>query len=126
MKILLLGEFSSFHRYLKEGLQAFPGVDVTLASNGDGWKKIPGSDVSLFNQGKGFFSSRCGVYVSSLINARAFKNYDVVQFINPRLYPTLLNAKIIDYIIKNVMNVNMEFPEMVKKRYVKKKKGKKQ
>ena len=33
--------------------------------------------------------------------------------------------EIIDYIIKNVMNVNMEFPEMVKKRFVKKKKGKK-
>ena len=32
---------------------------------------------------------------------------------------------IIDYIIHNVMNVNMEFPEMVKKRFVKKKKGKK-
>ncbi len=32
---------------------------------------------------------------------------------------------IIDYIINNVMNVNMEFPEMVKKRFVKKKKGKK-
>ena len=31
---------------------------------------------------------------------------------------------IIDYIIKNIMDVNMEFPEMVKKRFVKKKKGK--
>ena len=32
---------------------------------------------------------------------------------------------IIDYIIKNIMDVNMEFPEMVKKRFVKMKKGKK-
>ena len=32
---------------------------------------------------------------------------------------------IIDCIIKNIMDVNMEFPEMVKKRFVKKKKGKK-
>ncbi len=32
---------------------------------------------------------------------------------------------IIDYIINNIMKVNMEFPEMVKKRFVKKKKGKK-
>ena len=32
---------------------------------------------------------------------------------------------IINYIITNVMNVNMEFPEMIKKRFVKKKKGKK-
>ena len=33
---------------------------------------------------------------------------------------------IIDFIITNVMNVKTEFPEMVKKRFVKKKKGKKQ
>ena len=32
---------------------------------------------------------------------------------------------ITDFIINNVMNVNIEFPEMVKKRFVKKKKGKK-
>ena len=32
---------------------------------------------------------------------------------------------IIDYIINNIMKVNMEFPEMEKKRFVKKKKAKK-
>ena len=32
---------------------------------------------------------------------------------------------IIDYIINNIMEVKMEFPEMVKKRFVKKKKRKK-
>ena len=32
---------------------------------------------------------------------------------------------IIEYIIDNIMKVNMEFPEMVKKRFVKKKKRKK-
>ena len=32
---------------------------------------------------------------------------------------------IINFIIDNIMQVHMEFPEMVKKRYVKKKKGKK-
>ena len=31
---------------------------------------------------------------------------------------------IIEFIITNIMNVNMQFPEMVKKRFVKKKKGK--
>ena len=31
---------------------------------------------------------------------------------------------IIDFIITNIMEVNMQFPEMVKKRFVKKKKGK--
>ena len=33
---------------------------------------------------------------------------------------------IIDFIITNIMDVQMEFPEMVRKRFVKKKKGKKQ
>ena len=32
---------------------------------------------------------------------------------------------IIDFIITNIMDVQMEFPEMVRKRFVKKKKGKK-
>ena len=39
MKILLLGEYSSLHRYLKEGLFEIGYKDVTLASNGDGWKE---------------------------------------------------------------------------------------
>ena len=37
----------------------------------------------------------------------------------------LKKDSITDFIITNVMNVNMDFPEMVKKRFVKKKKGKK-
>ena len=37
----------------------------------------------------------------------------------------LKKDNIADYIITNIMKVNMEFPEMVKKRFVKKKKGKK-
>ena len=32
---------------------------------------------------------------------------------------------ITDFIINNIMNVNIDFPEMAKKRFVKKKKGKK-
>ena len=37
----------------------------------------------------------------------------------------LKKDNIADYIITNIMKVNMEFPEMVKKRFIKKKKGKK-
>ena len=43
MKILLLGEYSSLHRYLKEGLCAH-GHEVHLIADGDGWKKIGGMD----------------------------------------------------------------------------------
>ncbi len=34
--------------------------------------------------------------------------------------------EITDFIIDNIMKVQMEFPEMIKKRFVKKKKGKKE
>ena len=47
MKILLLGDYSSLHNYLKKGLVEL-GHEVTLLSNGDGWKKIPGADGEIF------------------------------------------------------------------------------
>lgn len=38
-KILLLGEYSGLYHNLKQGLQEL-GADVTLAANGDAWKKF--------------------------------------------------------------------------------------
>ena len=49
MKIALIGEFSLLHNYLKDGLIS-KGHEVTLFSNGDGWKKMP-SDSYLFKTG---------------------------------------------------------------------------
>ena len=37
MKILLLGEYSNVHHTLAEGLRVL-GHEVTVASDGDGWK----------------------------------------------------------------------------------------
>ena len=44
---------------------------------------------------------------------------------NIKLLAEVRKNDIIDYIIKNIMDVHMEFPEMVKKRLVTKTKGKK-
>lgn len=80
MRILLLGEFSGFYHVLKEGLEAH-GHDVTLASNGDGWKQFP-ADINL------------GMRSDSVLEMIAYrwrlldlpkicKSFEVVQFINP-------------------------------------------
>ena len=93
MKVLLLGEFSSLHRYLKEGLQELGGIDVKLFANGDSWKKIGGADGSLFNY-YGGIPGRIKTYGEALRNARSFEGYDVVQLINPQIYPHIVNDRI--------------------------------
>ena len=40
MKILLIGEYSNVHATLAEGLRAI-GHQVTVVSDGDGWKNYP-------------------------------------------------------------------------------------
>ncbi len=50
MRVLLLGDFSGVHRYLKEGLIK-NGVQVTLLSDEDGWKKLGGADSCLYGIG---------------------------------------------------------------------------
>ena len=93
MKVLLLGEFSSLHRYLKEGLQELGGIDVKLFANGDSWKKIGGADGSLFNY-YGGIPGRIKTYGEALRNARSLEGYDVVQLINPQIYPHIVNDRI--------------------------------
>lgn len=83
MKILLLGEFSSFHRFLKMGLESL-GHEVTLAGSPDGFKKIP-LDVNLWPsdqwaQYKIFNALLKQFTISKEINK--LKGYDIVQFIS--------------------------------------------
>ena len=93
MKVLLLGEFSSLHRYLKEGLQELGGIDVKLFANGDSWKKIGGADGSLFNY-YGGIPGRIKTYGEALRNARSLEGYDVVQIMYPQVYPHAVNRRI--------------------------------
>jgi glycosyltransferase involved in cell wall biosynthesis len=99
MKVLLLGEYSSFHRYLKEGLREL-GVEVTLVANGDGWKQIPGCDIQLYNETKKGLSLYIEKYIHIPYIVRKLKNYDVVQLINPRIFPDRINLGMIKRLIK--------------------------
>ncbi len=78
MKVLLLGDYSSFHHNLSIGLKHL-GVDVTVASNGDGWKNTP-RDIDL-RQHERF--KRIRFSYNLIKNYRHLTGYDVVQFITP-------------------------------------------
>ena len=96
MKILLLGEFSSLHKYLKEGFQAL-GHDVTLASSGDGWKKIGGADIVFPSTSGNFFQCLKALIFDTWLISRKFKGYDVVQLINPVIFSLRINRMIFDF-----------------------------
>lgn len=83
MKILLLGEYSSLHKNLKEGLQEL-GHEAIVASNGDSWKKIS-CDIDLGSR----FPSVIGQIhrkIKPLLFLNEFKSFDVVQIMNPFIF----------------------------------------
>lgn len=85
MKILLLGDYSNVHATLAEGLRKL-GYEVTVASDGDGWKNYP-RDIDFYRDltwGK----LRTLRYLWRLIKEfRKFRGYDIVQLINPIFIP---------------------------------------
>lgn len=97
MKILLIGEFSSFHKYLKKGLER-NGHKVTLIANQDGWKKIDGADTFLFKSGGK--NHLYHYYLEPFLRMKKFKGYDVVQFMNPLLFSLVNNELIIKRLCK--------------------------
>jgi hypothetical protein len=82
MKILLIGEYSNVHATLAEGLRAL-GHQVTVISDGDGWKNYP-RDIDV--------SRKSGRIGGILLMAKLYtllprlRNYDVVQLINPMFF----------------------------------------
>lgn len=80
MKILLIGEYSNVHNTLAQGLREL-GHQVTVASDGDGWKNYP-RDIDLSrnpNSPTGRMS-----FLWRLFKALTrMRGYDVVQLINP-------------------------------------------
>lgn len=100
MKILLLGEYSALHKNLRDGLHEI-GHNVTIAASGDGWKKIP-SDIDISIKSKNLISKIVSRFI--LFNKfLTFKNFDVVQIINPDiLYIKYFPSRyIFNYIRKN-------------------------
>ena len=88
MKILLIGEYSSVHSTLKEGLTEL-GYEVVVASAGDGYRNIA-RDIDLAPKLKGKF----GAIESSFRILEAlpkFKGFDIVQLMNPFFFPARLN-----------------------------------
>lgn len=97
MKILLIGEYSRVHWTLAEGLRTL-GHDVTVASDGDGFKDYP-RDIDLTRTGSGIMETLSCV-MSVFKKFRNFKGYDVVQLINPNF--TTLNVRINQYLYKGL------------------------
>lgn len=81
MKILLVGDYSNVHATLAEGLRTL-GHDVTVASDGDGWKNFP-RDVDLSRKGRNGLVH----YLRLWSKFHEFRGYDVVQIINPVFLP---------------------------------------
>ena len=80
MKILLLGEYSNLHNTLAQALRA-EGHEVRLVSDGDDWKAY-GQDVCLRRRSTGRLDTLR--YLLQLQREmRHWRNYDVVQLINP-------------------------------------------
>lgn len=94
MKVLLLGEFSSLYKNLKEGLEEL-GCDVVIASSGDGYRKIP-ADIKLSSLLPGFLG-KAHRKIKPLIELNKFKGYDVVQVINPFIFYHCLFPNILFY-----------------------------
>lgn len=100
MKILLMGEFSGLHKNLKEGLVEL-GHEVDIASSGDGWKNVHG-DIDLGSSHSGLLG-KADKMLNIIKSVPKFKNYDVVQFVAPVLFPRFLgiNRIIVNYIFKH-------------------------
>lgn len=80
MKILLLGEYSNVHNTLAKGLREL-GHQVTVASDGDGWKDYP-RDIDLKRNTLGRLG-RAGFLWRLFKALPGMRGYDVVQIINP-------------------------------------------
>jgi len=80
MKILLLGEFSSFHKNLAEGLRAL-GHDAVVAGDGDGSKNIP-VDTKLNSIHQNFYG-KIERNLKKIKFLSRIEDYDIVQLINP-------------------------------------------
>ncbi len=118
MKILLVGEYSSLHNQLKEGLQAW-GHEVHIISTGDFFKNFP-SDFNIrprllthpllqpFRKGIHRFTKTDIASLETAYRVKKFlprlKNYDVVQLIN--IYPFETPLMIEKSILKKLFQQN--------------------
>jgi glycosyltransferase involved in cell wall biosynthesis len=96
LKVLLIGEYSRLHNSLKEGLVAL-GHEVTIVSNGDGFKKYPidfSIEAKISNANFNYYIrqiilrfftfdlARLEQGIRFYFHLSKLKNFDVVQLIN--------------------------------------------
>lgn len=92
MKILLFGEYSSFHKNLKDGLVEL-GHNVIIAADSCGWMNIK-PDIDFTSSKPGLLGKLDSHILKPLKNLHHFTNMDVVQFISP----TVLHPKILPFV----------------------------
>lgn len=100
MKVLLLGEFSSYHKFLSDGLEQL-GHEVTIISEGDGWKQIGGAAFTLPRLSSKTPFDYYRVTKRYLELLKQYKGYDVVQFVSVEFYPPILTPLLVNYIKKH-------------------------
>ncbi len=110
MNILLVGEFSYFHRYLQIGLKEL-GHNVLVAGSSEGFKNLI-VDIYLEKPVQNpNFLTKAIKQIELLKISKQLKNYDIIQFISPFLfinkipfYNHYFNKYIYKTIIKNNRN----------------------
>ena len=95
MRILLLNDYSGLHATLGKGLKE-RGHEVTVVSNGNGWRNYP-RDISLVRHSSSHLEGiRYLLHVWATLPK--LRGYDIVQLINPiffdvrpeRLFPIVI------------------------------------
>jgi glycosyltransferase involved in cell wall biosynthesis len=81
MKVLLVGEFSSLHKNLKEGLVEL-GHEVVIAADSCGWMDIK-PDVNFTSPRGGLLGKIESYIVNPLKALPSLTGFDVVQFMSP-------------------------------------------
>lgn len=100
MKILLIGEYSGFHKELKSALVEL-GHEVTLAASSDFWKKFD-ADINL-GYGTNIYSYKARQLFLPLLKLKYFRGYDIVHLINFYTVPRFpsLNLFLVKFLKKN-------------------------
>lgn len=103
MRILLVGEYSSLHKNLKEGLLVL-GHDVTIAADSCGWMDIK-PDINFSSKRNGIIGKIESFIINPLVALPSLKGYDVVQFICPMiLHPRTMS--LVKYFFRTIIANN--------------------
>ena len=81
MRVLLVGDYSSVHKNLRDGLRKM-GIDAVVASGGDYWKRYE-RDINLGDLSLHYPLKAVDAVFKRVLLLPKIKNFDIVQFINP-------------------------------------------